>query len=674
MSRLYFCCAYTSSEAESIAIKYASALALRNFRMTSCDCTIFTFITPKTPTRNRRAHVPVDLDIRVTVSRLAQGNRLGFTLHSPSGAANFHYQRLEGPEIPGNLDVYQKELVEHFQKLNSGMDIDGSPLLAAEISEKLESIGRQLYLDLFPHEMRAAYRSFRKYVRTIQVTSDEPWIPWELIKPYDDEIDPVLDDDFLCIRFMLTRWLAGRKTPKREIRVKKLAFFSAGDQMALASVSADRDLIAALAEENADVEDATPALATFEAVRELLLAGGASLLHFASPTSNEDSDPGLLLTDGRSLRARDLVGPLQRQINVDRPFIFLNFAPSRSPSFAALARWAHQWIDTCGSGAFVGPLWALRDKSAYRFAQEFYRNVREGRNLGEATNRARSLLREQNPGDPSFLAYSVYGDPNSVLALGHEGVDEESIAADKAQPESARLITRSIEFQPDHYQAGLTILSYFGTIVRQKYPGKKISIKIEQEDLLIRMIIETPEGVRDELEETLEDYGLVVQGQKEPQDLLNNELEIAELRHQLRLANVQLESQKELYSLGREHSRKRLDSLEREVKWLRSHVGSVLSFSEKHVAAFDGIFSDALEAAGQSGSALRSALSLLGEKLDAGLESSDEDDVKAALSTVREENRTVFESVRSRLEELIIKGSISGASGNLLYEWLKSLL
>ena len=71
-------------------------------------------------------------------------------------------------------------------------------------------------------------------------------------------------------------------------------------------------------------------------------------------------------------------------------------------------------------------------------------------------------------------------------------------------------IVREIEFSPEHYQAGLSILGYFGSILRQKYSDSSLKVKIIQDNMIVRMIIETPEGKREELEKTLTEYGRVI--------------------------------------------------------------------------------------------------------------------------------------------------------------------
>jgi hypothetical protein len=38
--------------------------------------------------------------------------------------------------------------------------------------------------------------------------------------------------------------------------------------------------------------------------------------------------------------------------------------------------------------------------------------------LGEAFQRARLHIRDQQPGNPTWLAYALYGDPNSRVTWG----------------------------------------------------------------------------------------------------------------------------------------------------------------------------------------------------------------------------------------------------------------
>ena len=71
-------------------------------------------------------------------------------------------------------------------------------------------------------------------------------------------------------------------------------------------------------------------------------------------------------------------------------------------------------------------------------------------------------------------------------------------------------VERTIEFPPEHWEAGTSILSYFSRILGVKYPNERIKVRIEQEGLKLRMLIDTPTGEREKIEKTLKQYGMVV--------------------------------------------------------------------------------------------------------------------------------------------------------------------
>jgi formylglycine-generating enzyme required for sulfatase activity len=64
-----------------------------------------------------------------------------------------------------------------------------------------------------------------------------------------------------------------------------------------------------------------------------------------------------------------------------------------------------------GAGAFLGSHWALDDEQAFCFAEELYRNLFAGVEIGEAVAQARSRLRHGFPGSYDWLAYTVFAHP-----------------------------------------------------------------------------------------------------------------------------------------------------------------------------------------------------------------------------------------------------------------------
>lgn len=115
---------------------------------------------------------------------------------------------------------------------------------------------------------------------------------------------------------------------------------------------------------------------------------------------------------------------------------------------------------------------------------------------------------------------------------------------------SSEPISRSISLSRQYYQAGLGILNYVGTILRQRYPDRSIKVRVEQNhqlgELMIRLLVEAPDDMRATIERDLELYGLVVVEQMVPEELLPNPMDVQALRRKLDLIRTEL-------SLEREH-------------------------------------------------------------------------------------------------------------------------
>ena len=96
-----------------------------------------------------------------------------------------------------------------------------------------------------------------------------------------------------------------------------------------------------------------------------------------------------------------------------RPLVFLNACGTDRPerTYTGLTDWAQKCFDA-GAGAFVGSLWDVRSKPARAFATSFYRALLEdGQPLALAAHLARNEAWQQSSKDPTWLAYTVYGNP-----------------------------------------------------------------------------------------------------------------------------------------------------------------------------------------------------------------------------------------------------------------------
>ncbi|MBP0726653.1 hypothetical protein J5Y03_15955 [Bacillus sp. RG28] len=108
------------------------------------------------------------------------------------------------------------------------------------------------------------------------------------------------------------------------------------------------------------------------------------------------------------------------------------------------------------------------------------------------------------------------------------------------------IMNRSIEFPPEYYQAGLGVLSYFHKILKEKYPGTQATVKIIQEGLVVKMIVETEDGNRHIVEKALEEYDLIVKGEIKPEEYFDAPAQILELKSELRIAQLRIETQSDL--------------------------------------------------------------------------------------------------------------------------------
>ncbi|MDM8552421.1 pentapeptide repeat-containing protein [Desulfobacterales bacterium HSG2] len=129
------------------------------------------------------------------------------------------------------------------------------------------------------------------------------------------------------------------------------------------------------------------------------------------------------------------------------------------------------------------------------------------------------------------------------------------------------VIERSIEFPPEYYQAGISILNEFGSVLRKKYPETKAKVRIEQDGLKVTMTVDPVEGDREVIEKELDEYGLVITGKMTPEEYVDNDpLLLIELKSELRSAYNKLETQKEI-----------IQYQNREIKKQDIHIDKLLS-------------------------------------------------------------------------------------------------
>ena len=97
------------------------------------------------------------------------------------------------------------------------------------------------------------------------------------------------------------------------------------------------------------------------------------------------------------------------------PTVFMNACRSAglAPTYNRLDGWAGKFLEA-GAGAFIGSQWAVPDGAAREFAEELYARLTNGASLGKAMMDARAKAATHG-GDPTWLAYSAYGNPRAKV-------------------------------------------------------------------------------------------------------------------------------------------------------------------------------------------------------------------------------------------------------------------
>ena len=228
-------------------------------------------------------------------------------------------------------------------------------------------------------------------------------------------------------------------------------------------------------------------------------------------------------------------------------------------------------------------------------------------------------------------------------------------------------ILRAITFEPEHKQAGIAILSYFGRIVEKRFPNMDVRVQIEQEELDVRLVVETPSGIKESVERTLHQYGKVVVGESEPSDLFDDELSVLELRNKLELARTELRMTKELMCVAKDRDNtiieKQGDQIreqERQIRKLMTLLGKGLEQSVDTSKVLQNTVLSLIKTPDCT-KVIEEHLERLHDIADRGISEGDENDVKNSLRAIAETNTSVFQQIYTSI--------LGSAGGSLLASW-----
>ncbi|HEY1694680.1 MAG TPA: CHAT domain-containing protein [Polyangiaceae bacterium] len=356
---------------------------------------------------------PPDLSLLI----FEEGDALMFRLNTEgevSDGNQFHYKKFGPTRLLSRPREYFRTFFRDIERL----PLDTGPQVEAA-RQRLKNKGATLFEAALPADLRAILWQQRERIRTVQITSDEPWVPWEVCRlTGKGEDGRVVDGPFLAEAFEVTRWLYGA-APPAQLTLRKLALVVPGDS-GLTNAQAEADFVRGLGQEGRQV---IPLKADFLEITDAMAHGSYDVWHFtghgrADVAANADQDV-IELSGGQFLRPEDVSGEVENVL-ASRPIVFLNACQTSQGglSLSSIGGWAQRFIcpETSGSSAsaFIGSYWSVGDDAALTFARMFYTRLIAGDTIGRAARAARAAVRDT--GDPTWLAYTVYADPNARLA------------------------------------------------------------------------------------------------------------------------------------------------------------------------------------------------------------------------------------------------------------------
>jgi hypothetical protein len=278
------------------------------------------------------------------------------------------------------------------------------------IEKKIKAKGMSLYDELFPPSLKESYWERRAKIKSIRVISKEPWIPWEIIKPWRRLENGIIEEDpFLCEQYAFSRWMVGK--PERiKGQIKNIKFV----------VPNDTNLGAAIKERNWVEEFAksknikTSFDSSYDQVINTLETDEEiDILHFSTHGQNNKESPLLStieLEGNIQFRPEEIVGKTMT-FGQSYPIVILNACQTGNQGFSltGIQGWATKFLDA-GASVYIGTLWSVNDEIAFNFIQEMYNQLSDGISLGESVKNARNKSKQQ--GGTSWLAYQLYGHPN----------------------------------------------------------------------------------------------------------------------------------------------------------------------------------------------------------------------------------------------------------------------
>lgn len=261
----------------------------------------------------------------------------------------------------------------------------------------------------------------------------------------------------------------------------------------------------------------------------------------------------------------------------------------------------------------------------------------------------------------------------------------EHLTADPRLLTTGEGLVKSLEFPPEYYQAGVSILSYFGEVLRQKHPEVGAKVRIEQDGYTVRLHIVSSKGDIETIEATLQQYAMVVSGQAPPEQLLSERWQVLALENKLEVVLMELRQSDRLRRFEKQSHSKQLKAAQQDNERLRQLIGEQIKLSRDAHQLLDAqqqsterlllaqitqsgaIIQELIREAGAN-TQLKRSLELIEAKLQSGIGPADETQVTAALMAIQHASPGMYERLRAGLVN-----TMYGVSGNYVFAWIQAI-
>jgi hypothetical protein len=370
-------------------------------------------LVPETPLGPQPQH-------QLTILETEHGGQLNYLFILDSPTLNLR-NTYESKPLKNSREEYVKGIYEDIETRYVDCQQDST-----QFQQELREVGAGLWDELIPDKLKADLWKARSNIQSIQVYSEEPFIPWELVHLKDPQQQGLPTATCFFGQMGLVRWLHNYGLPAVELRARPGRCF----YLIPKYPHRDYELLEAqkeipFLEKAFQCQPIVPHLGPLHEALEK--RGGFDLFHFAGhgAAENRDIARAEILLAGRVVGENYLterfrasaVEQLPRLVGDDgvRPVVTLNACQVGRAGYklTSIGGFARAFLSK-GAGLFISSMWSVGDGTARTFTETLYRGLLDGKKLSEATIAAREASRKA--GEATWLAYTVYGHPDATLA------------------------------------------------------------------------------------------------------------------------------------------------------------------------------------------------------------------------------------------------------------------